>query len=120
MLYLRLHAAPLRDVLLPAGEPRQSFYLSLVFRGQLGGCGIPSLESQPIGPDAVEKPTGEEVEHFLVHVAGVSGLLSGSFIIGSVAGLRPAREPSLRLPDEIPAEIGPPARFPIIIKFCTS
>ena len=46
-------------------------------------------------------------------------LLSGSFTISSVAGLRPAREPSGRLPDEIPAEIGPPARFLILVRSCT-
>ncbi len=48
-----------------------------------------------------------------------AGLLSGSFTIGSVAGLRPAREPSLKLPDEIPAEIGSPARIPFLVRSCT-
>ena len=48
-----------------------------------------------------------------------AGLLSGSFIIGSVAGLRSARESSLKLPDEIPAEIGPPVRIPFLVRSCT-
>ena len=49
------------------------FIILWYFANNLVDAAFPSLESQPFEPDSVEKPTGEEVEHFPVHVEGVSG-----------------------------------------------